>query len=62
MAVLYGNDAFLILVLSAKKQYYSFLKKLFVFQKIFFKVIEYLIKTCQSLEQRDILKIPSTVF
>ena len=44
MAVLYGNDAFLILVLSAKKQYYSFLKKLFVFHKIFFKVIEYLIK------------------
>ena len=38
MAVLYGNDAFSILVLSTKKQYSSFLKKVFVFQKICFKV------------------------
>ena len=38
MAVLYGNDAFTILVLSTKKRYSSFLKKVFVFQKIYFKV------------------------
>ena len=38
MAVLYGNDAFSILVLSTKKRYSSFLKKVFVFQKIYFKV------------------------
>ena len=38
MAVLYGNDAFSILVLSTKKRYSSFLKKVFVFQKICFKV------------------------
>ena len=36
--VLYGNVAFSILVLSAKKEYSSFLKKVFVFQKIYFKV------------------------
>ena len=34
MAVLYGNDAFLILALSTKKWYSNFLKKVFVFQKI----------------------------
>ena len=38
MAVLYGNDAFSILVLSTKKLYSSFLKMVFVFQKICFKV------------------------
>ena len=38
MTVLYGNDAFSILVLSTKKRYSSFLKKVFVFQKICFKV------------------------
>ena len=31
--VLYGNDAFSILVLSAKKRYSSFSKKNFIFQK-----------------------------
>ena len=31
MAVLYGNDAFSILVRSTKKWYSSFLKKVFVF-------------------------------
>ena len=36
--VLYGNVAFSILVFSAKKEYSSFLKKVFVFQKICFKV------------------------
>ena len=38
MAVWYGNDAFSILVLSTKKRYFSFLKKVFVFHKIYFKV------------------------
>ena len=38
MALLYGNDVFSILVLSTKKRYSSFLKKVFVFQKICFKV------------------------
>ena len=38
MAVLYENDAFSILMLSTKKRYFSFLKKVFVFQKIGFKV------------------------
>ena len=38
MAVLYGNGALSILVLSTKKRYLSFLKKIFVFQKIFLKV------------------------
>ena len=32
MVVLYGNDAFSILVLSTKKRYSSFLKKFFVFR------------------------------
>ena len=35
---LYGNRAVLILVLSTKKHYFSFLKKVFIFQKIYFKV------------------------
>ena len=38
MAVLYENDVFQILVLSTKKRYSSSLKKVFVFQKICFKV------------------------
>ena len=38
-AVLCGNVVFLILVLSTKRQYSSFLKKVFVFQKISFKVL-----------------------
>ena len=37
-AVLYVNTAFSILVLSSKKRYSSFLKKLFIFQSICFKV------------------------
>ena len=62
---------FSILVVSTKKRYSSFLKKVFVFQKICFKVkvLETFenvpdchIKTCRSLEWRAILKIPSTVF
>ena len=38
MTLSYGNDALSILVLSTKKRYLSFLKKVFVFQKICFKV------------------------
>ena len=34
----HGNDALSIIVLSTKKRCSSFLKKVFVFQKIFFKV------------------------
>ena len=38
MTVLYGKDMFSILVLSTKNWYFSFLKKVFVFQKICFRV------------------------
>ena len=38
MALLYGNDTFSILVLSTKKGYSSFLKKVSVFQKLCFIV------------------------
>ena len=70
MVVLYWNDVFSILVLSIKKQYSSFLKRGFVFQKIYFKVKVLKmfknaychVKTCQSLKQRAILKMPSTIF
>ena len=70
-AVLYGNVAFTILVLLTKKRYSSFLKKVFLFQKICFKVkvlktfkisSDYHRKTCRSLKRRATLKIPSTVF
>ena len=70
-AVLNGSDVFSILVVSTKKRYSSFLKKVFVFQKICFKVkvlktFETLtdchIKTCRFLKRRAILKIPSAVF
>ena len=56
---------------STKKWYPSFLKKVFVFQKICFKVkvlktikifTNCRIKTCQSIKRRAILKIPSTFF
>ena len=69
-AALHGNDPFLILVLSTKKQYSSFFKKLFVFQKICFPIAALktfkisrncCIKTCRSLKRRAILKIPSTI-
>ena len=71
IAGLYGNDAFLILILSTKKRYSSFLKKCFVVQKTCFKgkVLKTFkfstdrhIKTSQSISWRAILKIPSTVF
>ena len=71
MTVFYGNDAFFILVLSTKKCFSSFLKKVFVFQKIYFRVKvlktfkipnDCHIKTCLSLKLRAIRKISSTVF
>ena len=57
--------------LSTNRWYSSFLKKVFVFWKICFKVevlktfkisIYFYIKTYRCLKRRDILKIPSTVF
>ena len=71
MAVLYGNHAFPFLVLSTKKRYSSFLKKVIVFQKICFKVkvlksfkiaTDCHINTCRSPKRRAIFKILSTVF
>ena len=71
MALLYGNDVFSILALSTKKRYSSFLKKVFVFQKMCFKVKVLKtfkistgchIKTCRSLKRRAILKIRRPVF
>ena len=71
MVVLYGNDTFSILELSIKKNYSSFLKKVFDFQKIRFKVkvlkarkipSVFHIKTFRSLKGRAILKISSTIF
>ena len=70
-AVLYQNIAFPILGLSTKKQYSNVLKKLFIFQKICFKVkvlkmfkisSDCHIKTCRSLKRRPILEIPSAIF
>ena len=70
MAVLYENDALSILVFSTKKGYSSFLKKIFVFQKICFKVkalktftifTDYQKKTSRPLKRRAILKSPSIV-
>ena len=70
-AALKRKDVFSISVVSTKKLYSSFLKKVFVFQKICFKVkvlktfetfTDYHIKKCQSFKRRAILKIPSTVF
>ena len=70
-AVLYGNVMLSVLVLSTKKQYSSFLKRVCVFQKIYFKVkvlksfkisSDCHIKACRSLKWRAILKIPSTIF
>ena len=65
-AVLYGNVMLSILVLSTKKQYSSFLKRVCVFQKMYFKVKVlksfnifsdcHVIKACWSLKWRVILK------
>ena len=40
-AVLYGNIAFSILVLSTKKRYSNFLKKVFIFDKILLTKLKY---------------------
>ena len=65
MAVLNGK-VFSMLMLSTKKRSSSFLKKVFVFQKICFgvKVLKNFkistvchIKTCRSLKRKAILKI-----
>ena len=70
-AVLNGKNVLSTLVMSTKKRHSSFLKKVFVFQKICFKIkvlktFETLtdchIKTCQSLKRRPFSKIPSTFF
>ena len=70
-AVLNGNDVLSILVASTEKRYSSFLEKVFVFRKTYFKVkvlktFETLtdchIKTCRSLKRRAILKIPGIAF
>ena len=70
-AVLERNDGFSISVVSTKIWSSGFLKKVFVFQKICFKVnvlkaletfTGFHIKTCRSLKRRAILKIHSTVF
>ena len=70
-AVLNGNDVFSILVASNEKRYSSFLKEVFVFQKVCFKVkilktfetfTDCHIKTCPSLKRRAIFKIPITFF
>ena len=69
--VLYGNIAVSVVVLSTKNQYSGLLKKVSVFQKIYFKVkvLKTLkissgchIKTWRSVKRRAILKITSTVF
>ena len=69
MAVLYGNDALSILVRLKMGTPVS-LKKVFVFQKICFKVkllktfkifTNCHIKACRSLKRRAIMKIPSTI-
>ena len=68
MAVLYGNDASSILVLSTKKWYSIFLKKIFVFDKIYFKVkvlktFKISIDCHMPISQTEaILKISSTIF
>ena len=68
---MYINYAFSILVLSPKKLYSSFSKKVFIFQKICFKgkllntfkiFTDCHIKTCRSLKRRAILKIFKTAF
>ena len=68
---LYRNFALTIVVLSTKKLYPSFLKTVYVFQNICFKVkvlkmfkitSDWHIKTCRPLKWRANLKIPSIIF
>ena len=70
-AVLCGNIALSILVITTKRRYSSFLKKVFVFQNICLKIKVLKAfkifsncskKTCWSLKRRAILKISSTLF
>ena len=68
-AVLNGDDVFSILVVSTKKPFSSFLKKVLAFQKICFKVKVLLITfetfpDChiKHADPSVIFKIPSTVF
>ena len=70
-AVLSGNDALAVLLFSTKKRYSNFLKNVFAFQKISFKVKLFKafeawsdchIKACRSFKRRAILNIPSTIF
>ena len=65
VTILYENDAFSMLVLSPKKRLCSFLKNVFIFQKIYSKVkklkllkisIYCHIKTCRSFKRRVILR------
>ena len=71
MAVLNGNDAFSIFVFLTKKLYSSFLKNVFPFQKIYFRVkvlkmfklfTDCDIKTYRSLKRRAVLKISIIFF
>ena len=71
VAVLYGNDVFLFLVLWTKRRYSSFLKMVFTFQKIYFKVkvlktfkisTDCHIKTCRSVKGRQFWKFPVPFF
>ena len=56
MAVLYGNDAFSILVLLTTKWYSNFLKKVFDFQKICFQVLKtFKISTDSHIKDANLL-------
>ena len=59
MTVLYGNDVSSILVLSTKKPHPSYLKKLFVFQKICFKVKK--IENVQKFHRLSHKNIPKKI-
>ena len=70
LLIWYRNHAFSVFVLSTQKMYPSFMKKVFVFQKISFKVkllkllkisTDCHIKIYRSLKRRYISKIRSTV-
>ena len=67
-AVLYRNDAFLILVLSTNKWCSNFLNKVFLFQKICFTALKTFkifsngrLKACESLKRKAILKVSGAV-
>ena len=69
--VLYGNITLSVLVFYTKNLHSTFLKKVFVFWKIYFNVkvlktfiavSDYHMKTCRSFKRRAILKISRTIF